>query len=146
MYVLVLLQDTHSYSNHHSLGAPAGGVGRVDPGRVPEKGLVGKEREREHEREARRETDATGNRNTTGEDPTHRGPTQKGGPRRGPTTGWEGHTEDTYRTHTDRLVLVLLQDKHSDSNHHSLGGGAGRVWRVGPGCVPVEGLAGLVLV
>jgi len=43
-------------------------------------------RERERTREARRGTDATGNRNTTGGDPTHRGPTQRGGSRRGLTT------------------------------------------------------------
>jgi len=57
--------------------------------------------ERERVREARRGTDATGNGNTTGEDPTHRGPTQRGGPRRGPTTEGEGHTGDPHRTHTN---------------------------------------------
>jgi len=62
-------------------------------------------REREREREARRGTDATGNRNTTGEDPTHRGSTQRGGPRRGPTTGGEGQTGDLHRTHTDIYAL-----------------------------------------
>jgi len=60
------------------------------------------ERERKHEREARRGTDATGNRDTTGDGPAHRGPAQRGGPRRGPTTGGEGHTGDPHRTHTDR--------------------------------------------
>jgi len=62
---------------------------------------VVRQREREHEREARRGTDATGNRNTTGEDPTHRGPIQRGGPRRGPTTTGEGHTGDPHRTHIE---------------------------------------------
>jgi len=37
-------------------------------------------------------------------DPTHRGPTQRGGPHRGPTTG-EGHTGDPHRTHTDISYL-----------------------------------------
>jgi len=35
-------------------------------------------------------------------DPTHRGPTQRGGPHRGPDTGGEGHTGDPHRTHTDK--------------------------------------------
>jgi len=39
-------------------------------------------------------------------DPTHRGPTQKGGPHRGLTTGGQGHTGDPHRTHTDTLVLL----------------------------------------
>ena len=52
-------------------------------------------------------TRATGNGNTTGEAPIHRGPTQRGGPRRGPTTGGDGNTGDPHRTHTDRMSLVV---------------------------------------
>jgi len=59
-------------------------------------GVSIRQRERDHEREARRGTDATGNRNTTGEDPhpqgTHtegrtpqRTHHRRGGPHRGPT-------------------------------------------------------------
>jgi len=56
---------------------------------------------------ARARGKTTGNRNTTGKDPIHRGRTQRGGPRRGPTTVEEGHTGDPHRTHTDTNLLSL---------------------------------------
>jgi len=57
--------------------------------------------------------DATGNGHTTGEDPTHGGPTQRGGPRRAPTTGGEGHTGDPLRTHTDTLPLTESEPRRA---------------------------------
>jgi len=81
------------------------------------------EREREREREARRGTDATRTGDTTGEDPAHRGPTQRGGPCRGPTTGGEGHTGDPHRTHTDNCHLFwrLPPDCHLVCVTHNMG-------------------------
>jgi len=35
----------------------------------------------------------------------NRGPTQREGPHRGPTTGGEGHTGDPHRTHTDNIDI-----------------------------------------
>ena len=40
------------------------------------------------------------------------GLTQRGGPRRGPTTGGEGHTGDPHRAHTDRTHQNLNPEGH----------------------------------
>jgi len=68
----------------------AGSVGAVALEGVACSKTTQVEREREHEREARRGTDAAGIRNTTGEGSTHRGPIQ----RRGPATGDPHRRED----------------------------------------------------
>jgi len=60
-----------------------------------------REREREREKTCQHECHRGGTGDTGGgdftRDPT---PTQRGGPRRGPTTGGEGPTGDPHRTHT----------------------------------------------
>jgi len=43
-----------------------------------------------------------------------RGPTQRGGPHRGPTTGEEGHTGDPHRTHTDNIYTLTCEERRSD--------------------------------
>jgi len=64
--------------------------------------------------------DATfGTRTRQEGDPTHRGPTQRGGPHRGPTTGGDGHTGDPHRTHTDTKLLCKPDPLHTPIHRSS---------------------------